>query len=278
MTTQCADVARVLEEVFHLYSTGLLPPEKLPIDVNENVTANLKQGGSKISLEDDSVVAPPSILACDAAVTQAAARVRAGTPAVFKLAHSCAAQQHECVLTALASGADVFAILRSVDNLHVGVIDVLVAVDIKVDIEHNCVLIVVSVPPGTPDGALVVIKNVWVAGCAVFLNELSSTITIGFNHAPAPKGAVWTAAYYNDLPGLNAALRNGESTEEKDAVSSLSGGVVGMLILTPIAYYNGSIVSKCMLYSDIAHPFACFSPPLSPDSFVSPHSPVHGRL
>ncbi len=68
--------------------------------------------------------------------------------------------------------------MRSVDNLHVGVNDVLVAVDIKVDFEHNCVLLVVAVPSGTPESALLVIKNVWVAGCAVVLNELSATVTI----------------------------------------------------------------------------------------------------
>jgi hypothetical protein len=42
---------------------------------------------------------------------------------------------------------------------------------------------------------------------------------------------VWAAAEANDQPGLNAALYNGGSTEEKDGVSakSLRGGVVGIL-------------------------------------------------
>jgi hypothetical protein len=75
------------------------------------------------------------------------------------------------------------------------------------------------VPPGTPDGSLVIINNVWVAGFAVVLNSLSSSVTIGFNHAPASNGAVYAAALAGDVTGLIAALHNGGSTEECDVVS-----------------------------------------------------------
>ena len=41
-----------------------------------------------------------------------------------------------------------------------------------------------------------------------------------YNHAPTPEGAVTAAVKANDLPGLEVALRNGGSTEEKDGVSA----------------------------------------------------------
>ncbi len=84
MTTQCVNLAKVLDSVVRSYSTDLLLSEKLPIDVNENSTADLKPGLSNISLEDDLMFAPHSILACDAAVTHMEARVRAGTPAATR--------------------------------------------------------------------------------------------------------------------------------------------------------------------------------------------------
>ena len=92
--------------------------------------------------------------------------------------------------------------------------------DIEAKFERNCVLLKVAVPLGTPVGARVVINHVWVAGCAVVLNELASIVTIEFNHAPAPAGAVHAAAKAGDLPALKVALRNGGSTEEKDSVSA----------------------------------------------------------
>ena len=143
-----------------------------------------------------------------------------GTPAVFVLANSRETQQHEFVLTALASGAEVIAIMRSVSNLDGGVIDVQVAVDIQAAVTLNCLFLTVAVPPGTPDGSCVMIHAVWVAGVSVVLNELASSVTIGFNHAPAPAGAVIDAAVANDLPGLKQALGNGGSTEEIDRVSA----------------------------------------------------------
>ena len=93
-------------------------------------------------------------------------------------------------------------------------------VDIEGDVKLNCVLLKVAVPLDTPDGAHVVINHVWVAGCAVVLNELSSFVTIGFNHAPAPVGAVMEAIAADNLAALKVALHNGGSTEEKDQVSA----------------------------------------------------------
>jgi hypothetical protein len=222
MSTQCTVAARVLGDVDCSFSTYLLPNSKLP---NENVTANFESGGLIDSLEEDTILAPSSISAREVTLTAAGARVCTG-PAVFHLAPIYSEPLQNCVLAALASGTEVIATLR------IASIDEQVPVDIKAADALNCVLLTVSVSPGTPDGSLVIINNVCVAGCAVNLNELLPTVTIGFNHAPAPEGAVYAAAKANDLPGLNAALRSGGSTEEKTEVSAkaLRGGVVGLRI------------------------------------------------
>ena len=243
MATWCVDVAKVFGDVMRSISTD---PTKLPIDATENVVTNLTPGVSTDSLECDKVSAPPSIDASEVALAPVEVRVFSGTPAVFVLANSRETQQHEFVLTTLASGAEVIAIMRSVSNLDGGVIDVQVAVDIQAAVTLNCLFLTVAVPPGTPDGSCVMIHAVWVAGVSVVLNELASSVTIGFNHAPAPAGAVIDAAVANDLSRLKQALGNGESTEEKDRVSAtgrlgyrgvmgfvcrrVRGAVVGMLV------------------------------------------------
>ena len=215
MSTHCADAARVVGGVANAFSTDLLPTTKLSFDVNENVTTNVKPSDSADSLVDDKIVAPRSISADDVALVPVEARVRAGAPAVFHVAPISSALLQECVLTALASGMDAIATLH-IESLAAEQL----SVDIKAAVTLNCVLLTVAVPPGTPDGSLVVINNVWVAGRAVVLNELLSCVTIGLNHGPEWEGAVYAAARANDLPGLNAALSNGGSTEEKDWVSA----------------------------------------------------------
>jgi hypothetical protein len=224
MTTQCADTARVLGGVLRSYSTDPQPPEKLPIDVNESVTVNFKPGGLTDSLKYDTILTPRCIAARDVVLISAEVRVRAGAPAVFHLVPISPSPLHECVLSALVSRTEVIAALR-IASIHEQV-----PVDINAAVALNCVLLTVPLPPGTPDGAHVIIKNVWVAGCAVILNELSSTVTIGYNHAPAPEGAVMEAAGNDDLSGVKAALHRGGSTEEKDEVSV--AGRHGELICT----------------------------------------------
>ena len=48
---------------------------------------------------------------------------------------------------------------------------------------------------------------------------LPVTLQVGYNHAPAPEGAVYAAAEAGDVPALQAALDAGGSTEEADEVS-----------------------------------------------------------
>ena len=210
VATRCADAASAL---------NTMKFTRLPISATENDSVNFKPADSIDSLEQDTVSAPLSIAAGDVAVTPAEACVRAGQLAVFNLVPTGSIPQHECVITALASGAEVIATLR-IANPDGGEVDVQVSVDIEVNIKLSCVLLKVAVPLGTQYGARVVINHVWVAGCAVVLNELSSIVTIGFNHATAPAGAMMAAAKDGDLPALKVALRNGGSTEEKDAVSA----------------------------------------------------------
>jgi hypothetical protein len=215
MSTQCADAAKVLGGVVSSFSADLHPTTKLPINANENVTTDVKPGDSTDSLEADIILAPRSISAHDVALTPAAARVRAGTPAVFHVAPISTALLRECVLTALASGMEVIATLRIASP-----VDEELSVDVKTAVLRNCVLVTVAVPFGTPDGSLVIINKVWVAGFAVLLNVQLSCVTIGFNHAPASEGAVYAAAAVGDVPGLFLAIHKGESTEQKDTVSS----------------------------------------------------------
>ncbi len=218
MLIRCADAARILGGVVSSFSTELLPKTKLPFNVNENVTTNANPGDSTDSLEDDTILSPRSISANEVALTSVEACVRAGTPAVFHVTPISSALLQKCVLTALASGMEVIATLRIASPF-----DEQLSVDITAAVALNCVLVSVAVPPRTPDGSLVIINNVWVAGCAVTLNEQSSFVTIGYNHAPASEGAVYAAAAAGDVPGLITAIHKGESTEQKDAVST--GGV-----------------------------------------------------
>ena len=91
-------------------------------------------------------------------------------------------------------------------------------VDLDVSVDLDCVLLlIVAVPADTPDGSVVLIKDVGVAGCAVVLNEMFLRVIVGFNHAPAHAGAVYAAAAAGDEWGLEEALFDGVSTEECDA-------------------------------------------------------------
>ena len=53
---------------------------------------------------------------------------------------------------------------------------------------------------------------------------LPATLRVGYNHAPAPAGAVFAAAVAGDVRALQAALDEGGSTEETDAVRGAEGG------------------------------------------------------
>ena len=56
------------------------------------------------------------------------------------------------------------------------------------------------------------------AGRPLSCECLPATLLVGYNHAPAPAGAVLAAARAGDVPALQAALDAGGSTEEVDEV------------------------------------------------------------
>ncbi len=191
-------------------------------------------------------MAPRSISADDVALALVEARVRAGALAVFHVSPISSALLQECVLTALATGMDVRATLH-IENLAAEQL----SVDIKAAVTFNYVLLTVAVPPGTPDGSLVIINNVWVAGRAVVLNELLSCVTIGFNHVPViidGYRSVYAAAAAADKPGLIVAIHKGKSTEQTDTVST--GGVcalnnMSVVILHSLYYRMAALPVLC---------------------------------
>lgn len=217
MSTRCADTARFICGVINVVSLDLLPTKTLPM--NENSIINFIPDDSIDVLEKDAMCAPKSVAACDLALNPTAAHVRTGQPAEFRMASTAPVLLHESILAVLALGTEVTAAIRilgddaSPDS---GTVDGEALVEIEVDAKNNCMLLKVIVPPGIPDGALVVIKHVCVAGCDVALSEQSSSITIGFNHTEESEGAAYSAAATGDMPGLLAALDKGESTEQRD--------------------------------------------------------------
>ena len=196
MTSRFTDVARVLRS---LIATDPMPAHKLPISVNENTVCNFKSGDAMDSFKLGSVLAPHSLVAEELALMRVTARVGTEGPATFVLASKASIPLHEGVISALAAGTEVRASL-----LVAGPGAVLAPVEIQASVDG--VLFIVAFPVSTPIGSRVVINRVWVAGCEVVVDELSSSITIGFNHAPAPEGAMIEAALAGDLSGVCAAL------------------------------------------------------------------------
>ena len=79
------------------------------------------------------------------------------------------------------------------------------------------------------DTASITVVSLSLDGLPLVFDCLPATITVGFNHAPAPAGAVHAAAKAGDVVALQAALIAGGSTEEANAVRR--GGCVGSLAM-----------------------------------------------
>ena len=73
-------------------------------------------------------------------------------------------------------------------------------------------------PAAWADAASVTIVSLSLAGRSLPCDCLPATLRVGYNHAPAPAGAVLAAARAGDVPALQAALDAGGSTEEVDEV------------------------------------------------------------
>ena len=64
----------------------------------------------------------------------------------------------------------------------------------------------------------VTVVSLSLAGRPLPCDCLPATLQVGYNHAPAPAGAVFAAAMAGDVPALQAALDAGGSTEEAGEV------------------------------------------------------------
>lgn len=57
-----------------------------------------------------------------------------------------------------------------------------------------------------------------IAGRPLPCDRLPATLRVGYNHAPAPVGALFRAAKTGDVAALRVALDAGGSTEEANTV------------------------------------------------------------
>ena len=77
------------------------------------------------------------------------------------------------------------------------------------------------------DATTVTIHSLSLAGRTVPCDCLPATLRVGYNHAPAPEGAVFAAAKAGDVRALEAVIEAGGSTEEADEVRGGQGGTHG---------------------------------------------------
>ena len=77
-------------------------------------------------------------------------------------------------------------------------------------------------PAAWADAASVTVVSLSLAGQPVPCDCLPATLRVGYNHAPAPDGAVYQAAQAGDVVALQAALDAGGSTEEANNVRCYS--------------------------------------------------------
>ena len=73
-------------------------------------------------------------------------------------------------------------------------------------------------PSSWAGAAVVTVVSLSLAGRPLPCDCLPATVPVGYNHAPAPAGAVYAAASAGDVPALQDALDAGGSTEEANWV------------------------------------------------------------
>ena len=79
-------------------------------------------------------------------------------------------------------------------------------------------------PSAWADATYVTVVSLSLAGRPLPCDCLPATLRVGYNHAPAPAGAVLTAAKFVDVKKLQGALDAGGSTEEADEVRDARQG------------------------------------------------------
>jgi hypothetical protein len=204
------DCARALQE---LRSEVQLHEHSLPVAPTEPPIVVLTCADDRIGIIDAPSCPPASSCSCSCLQK----RVKAGQAAAFVQAppvDPISGDLHAAVLTTLTGLVQVSAELRQ-DELGVPAAQLPVAYELS--ITHGGVLI--SLPVSSTEGSRVVISRVSIAGCNVALGDATLEVIVGFNHAPAPEGLVYTAGEAGDVPALMRLLDGGASTEEKDMVS-----------------------------------------------------------
>lgn len=83
-------------------------------------------------------------------------------------------------------------------------------------------------PTSWKDAASVTVLSISFAGRTLPCTFLPATLRVGFNHAPAPEGAIFRASTNGNVQALRAALDAGGSTEEADGVRGRLGCASGM--------------------------------------------------
>jgi hypothetical protein len=186
-----------------------------PIDIIENSSVELHSSSfPDDSLSKDVIYAPPCISADIIEFSPDETRVAPGRAAGFNMNPTGSSAFNIDVLSALASVTQAYATLFIPSHDGIGAVDTQMPVKFTISTSLFCVRLEVDVPPGTPDGSLVKIHRVWVAGCEVCLDDPPLCITVGFNHAPSLPGKVFTAAKKGDETSLFNALLDNGSTEE----------------------------------------------------------------
>ena len=94
-----------------------------------------------------------------------------------------------------------------------------VAVLVKARPSEDGWIVRALVRPSTwADAVSVTVVSLSHAGRPLPCDCLPAILRVGYNHAPAPEGAVFEAAEAGDVPALQAALDAGGSTEEENEV------------------------------------------------------------
>ena len=75
-------------------------------------------------------------------------------------------------------------------------------------------------PASWADAASITVSSLSLAGRLLPCECLPATLRVGYNHAPAPAGAVFAAAYAGNILALQATVDAGGSTGEADEVRS----------------------------------------------------------
>ena len=164
----------------------------------------------------------PTACANGFAVTTVPACVHADRPLEVKIAaiiQGAGAGAAESVASWISANA-LLQISVEVPGQPRGVVSVLVKAR---PLEGGWIIRALVHPSVWANAASVTMHSMSLAGQPLPCDCLPATLRVGYNHAPAPEGAVFAAARDGDVPALQVALDAGGSTEEVDTVRGGGG-------------------------------------------------------